>query len=51
MTFRKYSFDEGIPIASCPKGVLHNNSNVMRFSFPKGAHYRTRASADQLGKQ
>jgi hypothetical protein len=23
----------------------------MRFSFPKGAHYRIRASADQSGKQ
>jgi len=51
MTFRKHSFDKGIPIDSCPKGVPDNNSNVMRFSFPKGAHYRTRVRADQLGKQ
>ena len=51
MTLRKHSFDEGIPIDSCPKGVLHSNSNVTRFPFPKAAHYRTRVRADQLGKQ
>jgi len=37
--------------AFCPKRVLHNNSNVMRFSYPKSAHYRNPVRADQLGKQ